>query len=247
MKYFGDYHIHTDYSDGKSSIEDIVEFAVAKGLSEIAITEHGLSNPSYSRKKLFIEREHIEQVRKTQSNISILFGNEADIISEDGKINISEEDARLLDILLVGFHQFSAPETAKDWFRFYLPSVMNPFFCKRSVYRKRNTLALIKCIENNRIDVLTHPNHRFFFDAKEVAKACADNQTYLELNEKHLDVAEDVIEDVLSTDAKLIVNSDSHRASTVGEFAKADELIKKYRVEDRIVNLSKKPIFKNHR
>lgn len=246
MNYYGDYHVHTDFSDGKSSVDEIIESATAKGMKELAFTEHGLKNPSYSKKKLYAEYDYIQSIRD-RSDISILFGNEADIVGENGKIDIDEYDAKLLDVLSVGFHQFAIPDSLRDWFRIFIPSVLNPFFSKNSVYRKRNTLTLIKCIENNRIDVLTHPNHRFFFDAKEVAKACADKGTYIELNEKHLDVVEELFDELLSTDVKMIVNSDSHDKRTVGVFDKADALIKKYGIEDRIVNLGKKPVFKNHR
>jgi DNA polymerase III alpha subunit (gram-positive type) len=37
----GDYHTHTYYSDGVSSVEDMVEAAIKKGLKTIAITDHG--------------------------------------------------------------------------------------------------------------------------------------------------------------------------------------------------------------
>ena len=41
---YGDYHTHTTYTHGKGSIEDNVKCAIAKGLKEIAISEHSFSH-----------------------------------------------------------------------------------------------------------------------------------------------------------------------------------------------------------
>lgn len=246
MNYYGDYHTHTYWSDGKCTIEELISAAEAKGLKDIAITEHGLRNTCYSQKKLYAEYEYIQKIKSNYS-INVLFGSEADFIDEQGHIDISGKDKGLLDVLSVGFHQFTSPASLKDWFRMYLPSMLNPFFCNSSIYRKRNTRILIKCITNNDIDFITHPNHRYFFDVKEVAKACVDNQTYMEINIKHLAVLDDILDELLSTDVKLIVNSDAHHTYDVGRFDEANALIAKYGIEDRIVNLGdKRPVFKKH-
>ena len=41
MKIIADYHIHTNNSDGKNTVEDVVRAAAKAGLKEIAITDHG--------------------------------------------------------------------------------------------------------------------------------------------------------------------------------------------------------------
>lgn len=247
MNFYGDYHIHTDWSDGKSTIREIEAAARNFGLKEIAFTEHGIRNPAYSVKKLIKQFDYINEI-KAESETSILFGNEADLIGENGEIDISIENQRYLDLLIVGFHQFAFPKSPKDWFRSYLPAIMNPFFSKRDSYRKRNTQTMIKCIEKNSVDILSHPNHRFFFEPLDVAKACVDTGTLIELNIKHLDVIEEILDELLKTDVKMIVSSDSHELSTVGRFEEAEKLIERYGISSRIVNLGdKKPQFKNHK
>lgn len=238
MRYYGDYHIHTNWSDGKSSVDDCIQVAVQKELREIAITEHGLRNFSYSRKKFLAEYEHVQNLKQT-SPVKLLFGNEVDLIDENGGVDMSADDLKLLDFVIVGFHQFSPPLSFRDWRRTYLPAQLKPLFKGNASIRKRNTEALIKCVEKHKVDVLSHPNHRFFVDAKELAKACADHNTLFELNEKHLDALDEIIEDVIQTDVKFIVSSDSHEASKIGDFAKADEFVRRYGLQDRVVNLEK--------
>ena len=41
MKYYGDYHTHSRYSDGREQVESIAEAARWRGLSEVAVTDHG--------------------------------------------------------------------------------------------------------------------------------------------------------------------------------------------------------------
>lgn len=236
MRYKGDYHIHTNWSDGKNTIEECMQSAVERGLKEIAITEHGLRNVAYSRKKFLAEYEYIQNLKPT-SPINLLFGNEVDLIDENGRLDMTDDDLKLLDWVVVGFHQFAIPMSLRDWRRTYLPAQLSPIFKNNVGIRKRNTASLIKCIENHNINVLSHPNHRYFMDAKEVAKACVDNNTLLEINVKHLDVCEKVIEDVIATNVKFVVSSDAHKAYKIGDFADADGLIKKYNLYNRIVNL----------
>ena len=49
---------------------------------------------------------------------------------------------------------------------------------------------------------------------------------------------------MLDTDCNFIVNSDAHKLSAIGNFNRAEEIIKKYDVpQTRVVNLDKKPEF----
>ena len=41
INFYGDYHTHSRYSDGRQSVDAIVEAAVSRGLLEVAITDHG--------------------------------------------------------------------------------------------------------------------------------------------------------------------------------------------------------------
>jgi len=60
MAFFGDYHTHTKFSHGKGSVEDNVRAAVAKGLKEVAITDHGFKHMTYNVRRIdwpLVEKE----------------------------------------------------------------------------------------------------------------------------------------------------------------------------------------------
>ena len=48
MKFYGDYHTHSVYSDGRAKISDAALYAAKIGLKELAITDHGFANVTLS-------------------------------------------------------------------------------------------------------------------------------------------------------------------------------------------------------
>ena len=85
MKIYGDYHTHTDNSDGKNNVEEMIKAAAEAGLAEIAITDHGhgrilggLHPKKYSMVKALVEKSGME------NNIKTYFGVEANIIGSRG-------------------------------------------------------------------------------------------------------------------------------------------------------------------
>ena len=48
MKFYGDYHTHSVYSDGRAKISDAALYAGKIGLKELAVTDHGFANVTLS-------------------------------------------------------------------------------------------------------------------------------------------------------------------------------------------------------
>jgi|GEM_PF-690685 len=89
----GDYHTHTNNSDGHDTVETMVRAAAERGLSEIAITDHGpgkligrISPKKYSMVKALAEKTGIE------NNIKVYFGIEANVTGTNGQIDVKCED-----------------------------------------------------------------------------------------------------------------------------------------------------------
>ncbi len=247
MVFLGDYHTHTKHSDGAGTVSANVEAAVLRGLKEIAITEHGPRNIGVGEKSIWKCREDVEKVRKERSDIKIYFGIECDIISERGDIDIKEKDISAFDVMLAGFHRFAFPYSFRDFRRYHLPGYLHfikPFITKEVI--ARNTKALISAITRYPIDMVAHINNRSIVNVKEVAKVCADNSIYLELNTKHLVELDPIIEDLLSVDGvKFIANTDAHFPSRVGNFEKNEAFILKHGIADRVVNLASEVKFRS--
>ena len=66
MILFGDYHTHTIYTHGKSTIEENVLVAIKKGLKEVAITEHSYKHFAHpvKRKNIKVMREEVDRLNK---------------------------------------------------------------------------------------------------------------------------------------------------------------------------------------
>ena len=244
MTLWGDYHVHSTYSDGKDDLSTILAAAATKGLKEIAITEHGPTNPSYSLAKARKEREEIECLR-AQSGLKVYFGNEHDLVSSGGDLDVDPKDWDLFELHLVGFHQFSRPKTVGEWFGWYLPCLT---YAKRQPeVIRRNTASVIRCIERYPVDVVVHLGHRMIVDLNEVGRACRDAGTLVELNVKHVSALLPDWEGLLDSGCDLIVGTDAHRARDVGEAQAVLDLIERYGIKDRVVNLDKLPVFRSMR
>ena len=122
MQLFADYHTHTTFSHGTGSIEDNVKVAIQKGLKQIAITDHGVAHKLFgiSIKKLKEMRRQIDILNKKYPQIEILLGVEANLISHNGDIDVSDEMLKYLDVVLVGFHKTAQPKNLSAFFKLYL-------------------------------------------------------------------------------------------------------------------------------
>ena len=152
MLLFGDYHTHTKFSrnhHGKSTIEENVKVAVQKGLKEIGITEHGFNHIFFGvrRKNIKKMRAEIDRLSKIYP-IKIYLGIEANLISSDGDIDLTEEEQTWFDYVVMGYHTFGKPKSFKEYRNFFKP---NARAWRKNAYTaeiiEANTNAYIKAIQ----------------------------------------------------------------------------------------------------
>ncbi|MBO4262473.1 MAG: PHP domain-containing protein [Clostridia bacterium] len=258
MKISFDLHTHTVYSHGKGTIAENAMSAKEKGLSGIAITDHGFSHPVYGmrRRKLDEMRERCVEAEK-ESGIKVLLGIESNVRGISGRIDVEERDYDKLDVVLAGVHKLIICDRPVDTFKMLVVDNLWDVFKWKPSQRliKYNTTCYINAIKNNPIDVITHVNYGCPCDPVEVAKCAADYGTYIEISTKKTHLSLEQWQDVIDkTNARFVVDSDAHSVDRIGDSALAEKLFKEINFPaERIANIDgKMPAlrfgeFKKHR
>lgn len=104
-----DHHIHSFYSDGMNTIEEIVIAADKFGLKEITITDHSqIAQDSHQniRSTPCVPRWTIDLWQNVHNDVKVDFGIEADILNENGDIcnNIQGKQSNKL---ILSIHSFA--------------------------------------------------------------------------------------------------------------------------------------------
>ncbi|MEN6327665.1 MAG: PHP domain-containing protein [Syntrophomonas sp.] len=240
MKYYGDYHTHSRHSDGRQSIEQIIEAARQKGLQEVAVTDHG---PLAAVIGVEDEDEYGQiksELKAADSGpICVLMGAEANIRDRRGTLDIGPEVITELDILIAGMHPYTMPTSLEDgWELFARNSLRHLGKGQRQKAENANTKAVVEAIYNNpELDILSHPGLFFTVEISEVAKACINNKVLFEINCGH---EQQDISDIMEANrlgTEFIINSDAHFPNTVGDLDYGSRVLEKLEIDpERVVN-----------
>ncbi|HEX9666171.1 MAG TPA: DNA polymerase/3'-5' exonuclease PolX [Thermodesulfobacteriota bacterium] len=193
----GDLHVHTNWSDGYGSIEEMALTAKKLGYEYIAVTDHSPSSRianGLSIERLDEKKEELESVRKKVKGIRILMGSEVDILG-DGSLDYPDSVLRDLDVVIVSVHSGFKMERAKM------------------------TKRIANALKNPFVHILAHPTGRLigerdpydvdleevFKTAKEFGKAIEVNSHYLRLDLKDINIRK-----AIDMDTKLVITTDSH-------------------------------------
>jgi DNA polymerase (family 10) len=193
-----DLHVHTDWTDGRASMEEMVQAAIKRRLKVLAITDHSIGTNGVNGlddnrlKEQAFEFQKIQE--KYKAEITLLHGIEAEIL-EDGSLDLSEELLRNMDIVLGSLHE-----------HLYQP-------------REMITARLVKAISNPLVDIIAHPGGRELprtngadLNWDEVFKAARENQVALEINSNpvHLDMDEVQTRRASEMGVIISIDTDSH-------------------------------------
>ncbi len=223
-----DYHTHTPYSHGKNTVLENAVAAKAKGLKEIAITDHGFNHILFGlkRKKLSSLRAEIEEAKKL-TGINVLMGMESNLISIDGETDMKQSDLRFFDIYLCGIHEVLRYKSFSDMYKILIKNYSAYKLGRRPSDKviENTTKAYINIIKNNPIDIITHINFKCCCNFVEVAKCCADYGTYIEINTKKRHVSAEELNMMAATGVRFVIDSDAHSAGRVGDTKIAEEIL----------------------
>lgn len=236
-----DYHTHTPYSHGKNTVLENANAAKRLGLQQIGITDHGFNHLLFGlkRKRLGDLRHEIDEAERL-TGVKVLMGMESNLISVGGDTDMLMSDLDKFDIFLCGIHEVLKYKSFTDFY--------NIMLCNYSAYKlgkkpsqkviDNTTQAYVNAVKNNPIDIITHINYKCCCNLAEVAKACADYGTYIEINTKKRHVSPEEIELMASFGVRFVINSDAHSADRVGDTKIAEELLRDCNLPlDRIDNI----------
>lgn len=224
MNLIGDFHVHTVASgDAFSTIDELSRRAKELNLKVLAITDHGPAMPASAHRYYF---DSLADNVKESNGVRILPGVEANIIHEDGSLDLPEKTIKKLSFVIVSFHVFSWKEDNIEL----------------------NTKALINCINKyNNIKVIAHLNRPYYeLDIEKIVPLLIEKHIVVELNNKALtkdnenwEVFKEQALYMEDRGVKFIISSDAHSLSQLGDFAEALNFINCCNLnEENIVNTS---------
>jgi DNA polymerase (family 10) len=195
----GDLHVHTDWSDGHDSLERMVEAAIARGYSYIAITDHSPSTRvahGLSIERVQKQQQLIARLNERYAPFRVLHGAEVDI-RPDGTLDYAEDVLAALDLVSISVH--SAFDQS----------------------RETMTARILRALSNPRVRILNHPTGRLLLqrepyavDLEAVIRAAVAGRIALEINgqPERLDLDDEWARRAEAAGAMLVCDSDAHSA-----------------------------------
>ena len=124
----GCFHVHSYYSDGVNSLEELVTAAKQRGWRYLGLSDHsqsayyagGLKPPDLER-----QREDVEARRREHPDFTLFWGVESDILG-DGSLDYPDDILKKFDFVIASIHsQFSLAQEAMTGR--ILTALANPF------------------------------------------------------------------------------------------------------------------------
>ncbi|MBQ1489996.1 MAG: PHP domain-containing protein [Eubacterium sp.] len=219
-----DIHTHTIYSHGfirphgKGTIEQNVQAAIAAGLEEIAISDHGPGHHFYglSMQKVPEMRAEIERLQEKYPEIRISLSVEANVVDNGGNcLDVKPSEMGEFDFVLAGYH-YGASHGRTIANMLDHKGLVPGSIC--AWLEKKNTEMTIGALRQNRLKVLTHPGDKARFDIERIARVCAETGTWMEISTWHKHLTVEEIRIAMKEDVSFIISSDAHTPDRVGSF-----------------------------
>ena len=193
----GDFHVHTDWSDGQDSIKLMADEAKALGYQFIAITDHSAGRGvahGLNIERLNQQVNAIKELNQTMTGIRILSGTEVDI-KADGSLDLPEEALANLDIVVAAIHSSMGQS------------------------KEQMTKRVIGAMVSPHVDVIAHPTCRILgerepvdIDMEAVFKSALQYNKALEINAMpdRLDLKDIHIQRAQKLGVTLVMGTDAH-------------------------------------
>jgi len=193
----GDLQMHSTWSDGKASVEEMARSCLERGYEYFALTDHSQAmamvqglTPERAREQW----AEIEQVQELVPGIRILKSVEVDIL-KDGSLDMPDDVLEQLDVLVIPVHSFMDQN------------------------KKTMTDRVLRAMQHPSADILAHPTGRiinrrepFELDVEAVLEAAADLSVAVELNANpnRLDFSDVHVHRAKELAVPVVISTDAH-------------------------------------
>ncbi|MBD3242980.1 MAG: DNA polymerase/3'-5' exonuclease PolX [Chitinivibrionales bacterium] len=198
----GDLHTHTNNTDGKATLQEMVDAARKRGYRYLAITDHSQRLTvarGLDKKRLKKLIDEIDTLNGTLSDFRVLKGIELDIL-DNGKLDLPDDILKELDLTVCSVHS------------------------KFKLSRREQTERIVRAMDNRYFTILGHPTGRMInerppydIDMEQIIRAAHDRGCFLEVNgqPERLDLSDTYCKAAKEAGVKLSVATDAHSTSSL--------------------------------
>jgi len=199
----GDFHVHTDWSEGTNTLAEMVDAAKKQGYEYIAVTDHskalGIAH-GLSEERLQEQIEEIHKLNNTLGNFHVFTGIEVDI-KADASLDFPDSILKQCDVVVAALHT------------------------GQKQTRRQITGRLITSMENENVDIIAHPTGRIIgereaydVDIDAAVDAAASTGTVLEINAypTRLDLSDVNARKAKNKGVRVAIGTDAHNTGHLG-------------------------------
>lgn len=198
----GDLHMHSNWSDGTRSIEEMARQAIQRGYEYICITDHsrslGVAN-GLDPDRLMAQRAEIDEVNGRLAPFRVLQGVEVEVLT-DGSLDLPDDVLARLDLTIASVHSG----------------------IRRGV--EITTGRSLAAMRHPLVDILAHPTGRVLggrgpgnFDVDRIIAAAVETGTALEINGSRVDLNDVHARSAAQAGCTIELGSDAHAAEGLDE------------------------------
>jgi DNA polymerase (family 10) len=193
----GDLHVHTDATDGRNTLDEMVAAARALGLDYIAITDHSrrqAMSHGLDAKRLAAQMAAIDRLNARPTRLRVLRGIEVDILT-DGGLDLPDAALSRLDVVVAAVHG------------------------EFKLSRARQTERILRALDHPLVTILAHPTGRLIgerepydVDMLQIVRKAKSTGVCLELNAQpdRLDLIDTHCRMCKDEGVRVAINSDAH-------------------------------------
>ncbi len=192
----GDLHVHSKYSDGTATLEELAKKALEMNYEYIAVCDHSQSAKyagGLTIEKLKEKNREIEKINEKYGKQILLKGAEVDIL-QDGSLDYPDEVLRELDFVVASVHTWSKYEDV--------------------------TPRILKALQNPYVHAIGHPTGRLIgkrepyrVDLERVLETARKERKFIEINSHYerLDLNDIWSKRAKELGIKLTIGTDAHQ------------------------------------